>query len=116
MSELAWVQRRLHVDIAPTGSVSGRIRDAARSLGWSYTRTKDIWYADPRVAVRPVEMRAIETRTGLHYGRKEKNDVDALIARADALLEGADPDFHRPFVAAFRAFAGALDRTGTGRE
>ena len=39
---------------------------------------------------------------------------DRLIARADALLEGSDADFRRPFVAALRALFGAVDRSRTG--
>lgn len=61
----------------------------------------------------PAELVQIEEVTGLRYGRKELTEIDALIARADALLDGNDPDFHRPFVAALRAFFGAVDRPGT---
>lgn len=116
MSSAEFVQYALRSHIAPpaSGSVKTRIRSAARSLGWSFSRTKDAWYADPRISINADEMRAIEERTGLQYGREEIRDIDALIAQADALLDGTDADFHRPFVAAFRAFIGALDRPRTG--
>lgn len=116
MSSAEFVQYALRSHIAPpaSGSVKMRIRSAARSLGWSFSRTKDAWYADPRISINADEMRAIEERTGLQYGREEIRDIDALIAQADALLDGTDADFHRPFVAAFRAFIGALDRPRTG--
>lgn len=113
MSELTWASQRLQYDIAPAGSVKERIRSAARRLGWGFNRTRDVWYADPRVAIRPKELRRIEEITGLGYARKELSSVEAMLERADAYLEGPDADFHRPFVAALRAFAGALDRPGT---
>jgi len=96
------------------GNVKARIRHASRALGWSHSRTKDAWYADPRISISAKELRDIEEASGLRYGRQELKEIDRLIARADALLDGHDPDFHRPFVAAIRAFFGALDRTGTG--
>ncbi|SEH31626.1 hypothetical protein SAMN02799636_01107 [Methylobacterium sp. 275MFSha3.1] len=40
----------------PAGLVKARIRAAARALGWSYSRTKDLWYADPRTRVDPPEL------------------------------------------------------------
>lgn len=111
MSELVWASERLRADVAPAGSVKGRIRDAARRLGWPYSRTKSIWYADERVRLHPHELRTLEEITGLRYGRQEIRDIDAMLARADALLEGPHEDFYRPFVAALRAFVGNLDRS-----
>jgi len=114
MSTLVFAQDVLKNDIAPLGSaqnVKDRIRLAARRLGWSFTRTKDVWYADPRVSIDGEELRAIEQVSGVSYGRSEARSVDDLIARAEALLEGKDADFHRPFVAALRAFVGAIYRT-----
>jgi hypothetical protein len=102
--------------VAPKGSgvnVSDRIRLAARFLGWTYTRTKDVWYADPRVSVSGRELRKIEEVSGITYGRAEARSVEQLIAKADSLLMGSDEDFHGPFVAAIRAFFGAVDRSGT---
>lgn len=100
--------------VAPKGSaesVKDRIRLAARRTGLTFSRTKDLWYADPRVSISVDEMRVIEEAAGVKYGRAEVRSIDDLIAKADALLDGADADFHRPFVDAFRAFIGALDRT-----
>jgi hypothetical protein len=116
MSELMWASARLQKDIAPNGSVKERVRDAARALGWKHSRTRTIWYADERASIKPKELRRIEEITGVEYGRNERAEVDRLIAKADALLMGNDPDFHGPFVAAVRAFFGALDRTGTRGE
>lgn len=100
--------------VAPKGSaenVKDRIRLAARRTGLTFSRTKDLWYADPRVSISVDEMRVIEEAAGVKYGRAEVRSIDELIAKADALLDGQDADFHRPFVDAFRAFIGALDRS-----
>ena len=35
----------------PAGLVKARIRRAAKMLGWSFSRTKDLWYCDPRTRV-----------------------------------------------------------------
>lgn len=116
MSVESFASNTLRDYVAPRGSgvsVKDRIRLAARYLGWSFTRTKDVWYADPRVSISGTELRDIEKISGITYGRAEARSVEQLIAKADALLMGADEDFHRPFVAALRAFFGAVDRSGT---
>ena len=116
VSELAFASHAMRERIAPPayGSVKERINRAAAALRWSASRTRDVWYADPRVSIKPRELRKVEEIAGVDYGRKELAEVDALISRADALLMGTDPDFHRPFIAALRALFGAVDRTGTG--
>lgn len=118
MSTVEFVSENLRGRVSPPGraaSVSERIRLAARDLGWSYNRTKDLWYADPRVSVSGKELREFEIATGVEYGRKQINEIDQILARADALLDGPDADFHRPFVAAFRAFVSALSSPGAER-
>lgn len=114
MSSVEFVSDALRRRVAPpsVGAVKARIRHAARQLGWSYSRTKDAWYADPRIAIRHEEMRRVEEVAGVSHGRAELKEIDRFIARADALLEGTDADFHRPFVAALRALFGAVDRPG----
>jgi hypothetical protein len=116
MSELEFASNALCQHVAPVGSaqyIYQRIEIAARRLHWSESRTRDIWNADPRVDIKPRELRKIEEVTGLRYGRQELTEIDELIRRADALLDGPDEDFYRPFVAAFHAFIGALNRPGT---
>lgn len=117
MSTVDFVQSALRKEIAPAaiGGVEARIRHAARRLGWSFTRTKDAWYADPRISINGKELRAIEDESGLRYGREELSEIDSLIASADALLAGENPDQHRPFLAAMRTILSALDRAGTQR-
>jgi hypothetical protein len=116
MSSVEFVQEALRDRIAPPGAgvnVSDRIRVAARRLGWGYSRTRDAWYADPRITISADEMREIENAAGIEYGRRELSDLDDIIARADALLERPDADHYRPFCDALRAMARAFDRTRT---
>jgi hypothetical protein len=110
MSELAFVSMQMREVIAPKGSVKERIRTAARRLHWTHCRTTSLWYADERASVKPSELREIEQASGVRYAQDEIRTVNEMLARADALLDGPDADFHRPFVAAFRAFVSALDR------
>ena len=113
LSEIAWASERLQKDIAPTGSVKERIRNAAVALKWKHSRARTVWYADARASIKPREMRRITEVTGLEYGQQELRSINQLIANADTLLVGGDADFYRPFVAAFRAMAGAFDRART---
>jgi len=118
MSELAFASTQLQTNIAPpalSSHIGERIRAAARRLGWSHSRTKDIWYEDERVSLKPRELRQIEEITGVRYGREELAEIDALITRADTLLASRGEDFNSPVVAALRALLGAVDRTGAGR-
>jgi len=113
MSSVEFSSAALKRYVAPKGSgqnVKDRIRVAARRLGWSFSRTKDVWYADPRVSISAEELRAIEETAGIKYGRIEVRTIDELIAKADALLDGPEADFYRPLVDGFRAFIRALDR------
>jgi hypothetical protein len=107
MSSVEFTQYALRNHVAPPalGSVKVRLRHAARKLGWTPNRTKDAWYADPRISISADEIRKIEEKTGLRYGREELRTVDDLIARADALLDGPEADFFRPFADAIRAMA-----------
>lgn len=118
MTELAFASEAMRTRIAPVGSaqyVETRIRLSANVLKWSFSRARDVWYADPRVSLKPRELRDIETVAGVVYGRAEVRTTEQLIANADALLMGNDPDFVGAFVAAFRTFTGALDRSRAQR-
>lgn len=116
MSIGAFTADTLKTRIAPLGSgvnVQDRIRTASRRLGWSYSRTKDAWYADPRISISGDELRDIEEISGVTYGRAELRTNDELIDRAGALLMGSDPDFHSAFHSALRTFVGAFYRSRT---
>ncbi len=115
MSSVEFVQCALRERVAPPslGSTKALLRHAARKLRWTANRTKDAWYADPRISISADELREIEETTGLRYGREELREIDRYIAKASALLEGSDQDFHRPFIDAMGAFYRALARSRT---
>lgn len=113
MSELVFASEVLKSHIAPPSVASGigaRILAASRSLKWSFNRTKDVWYADERVSIKPRELRKLEEVSGVKYGQQELSEVDKLISRAQEILGDEDKDLARSFLAAFRAFLGAVDR------
>jgi hypothetical protein len=118
MSSAEFAQHAMQFYLAPPslGSVKLRLRHAAYMLGrrnWTANRVRDIWYRDLRAsAPKWEEIHDLEELTGLRYAREELNEIDALIANADRLLNSNDPDFHRPFLAALRALLGAPDRSG----
>lgn len=104
MSTVEFCQKALRQEIAPPhfGNVSARIRKASRDLGWSYTRTRDAWYADPRISIKPAELFRVEAVSGLVYAREELRKNDTAIQTANALLDGQDTRLVRTLVAAFR--------------
>jgi hypothetical protein len=112
MSTVDFCQRALREEIAPPviGSVQVRISTAARQLGWSFTRTRDAWYADPRISIKPEELFRVEAVSGLSYARQELRKNDDAINRADALLDGTDPRLLRTLVAAVREAFGLRHR------
>jgi hypothetical protein len=112
MSTVEFCQGALRNEIAPrhVGSVQRRIEIAARKLGWSYTRTKDAWYADPRISIKPDELFRVEAVSGLQYARQEMRKNDEAIERATALLGGEDANLIRTLVAAVFSAIGLRDR------
>lgn len=112
MSTVEFCQRALREEIAPpsVGAKMERIRHASRALGWSYSRTKDAWYADPRISIKPEELFRVEAVSGLSYARQEMRKNDQAIGRADALLDGEDPRLLRTLVAAVREAFGLRHR------
>jgi hypothetical protein len=108
-------QKTLKAEIAPPslGSVQERIRHAAQVLRWSYTRTKDAWYADPRISISPDELFRVEAVSGLKYAREEMRTNDAAIERATALLGGEDTHLIRTVVTAVFAALGLSNSTRT---
>lgn len=113
MSTVEFCQRALREEIAPpsVGAKLERIRHASRILGWSYSRTKDAWYADPRISIKPEELFRVEAVSGLLYhARQEMRKNDDAIERATALLGGEDTHLVRSIVAAVRSALGIRNR------
>ena len=114
MSTVEFCQRALRTEIAPISgeSVQRRIEKAARDLGWSYTRTKDAWYGEPRMSIKPEELFRVEAVSGLQYARQEVRTNDAAIERATALLGGEDTHLIRTVVTAVLSAVGFSYRAG----
>nr|WP_247749801.1 hypothetical protein [Rhizobium sp. L58/93] len=114
MSTVDFCQRALREEISPpsVGNVQTRIRAAARHLGWSYTRTKDAWYGDPRISIKPEELFRIEAVSGLSFARQEMRKNDDAIERATALIGGEDARLLSEIVAALFTRLGFRNRTG----
>lgn len=118
MAELSFVSRMMRERIAPPGAAASkteRIRLAAQKLKWKYSRAFSAWYADPRVSIKPAELREVEVKAGVKFGEKqtdELEEVDALIQRAGALLDSKNPRVKRALAAATRAFIGSLFGAG----
>jgi hypothetical protein len=114
MSTVEFCQYALRERIAPPsiGSVKQRIVYAARKMGWSHTRTRDIWYADPRVSIKADQLIQVEALSGLEYARQEVRKNDDAIARATALLGGEDSHLVRSIVAAVLKVVGLQNRAG----
>lgn len=112
MSTVDFCQSALRGSIAPTwlGNVQRRIEIAARKLGWSFTRTRDVWYGDSRISIKPEELFRVEAVSGLEYARQEVRTNDAAIERATALLGGEDTHLIRTLVAAVFSAIGLRDR------
>ena len=113
MSTVEFCQSALRERIAPPsiGSVKQRIVYAARKTGWSYTRVRDLWYADPRISIKAEQLFHIEALSGLEYARQELRKNDAAIERATALLGGEDTHLIRTLVAAVFSAIGLRDRS-----
>lgn len=112
MRKTEFCQDILQRKIAPVlvGTVGERIKICARRLGWSISRTRDVWYADHKIRINPDEMEQVEQTAGVRYARNEVSEVKRAIARADAFLDDKDENLRRAFDAAFRTFIGLLDR------
>lgn len=105
--------------IAPVGlcqSVAERIRHASRKLGWTYSRTKEIWYRNART-IQYDEMQKAKEVAGVKLETHEDlEEVDDLIERAEAILGSKNPRVRRALFAAMRTFARRLASPGAGRE
>ncbi len=114
MSTVEFCQRAARDRIAPPsiGSVKIRIDYFARKMKLTQTRARDIWYANPRVSIGAEELRAIEEKAGVRYGREEARELDAAIDRASALLVEMPAGSPRSLAHALLEAARILARAG----
>ena len=117
MNALAEANSLVHGAAGPGGSSKERVLRAARALsGLSFSRVRDLFYADPRCRVRADELDYLRRVSAARQKEAAKNEYAELVARierVEALLR-ADPDFYRPQTDALRQMAGlsrrAMDR------
>lgn len=115
-TELEFCSRVMKRVIAPPGTAGSkgeRLVLVQRALRWTYSRTRDVWYGDSRVSIKPHEVRRIEEVSGVKFGRQEVEELDQFITRANALLEGGGADLYRPFRDALREVLRVVARSGT---
>lgn len=94
---------QLAAEPRPVGdSVKAAINRSARRLGWSFTRTRDVWYGDARRidvremdALREIERKRDEAATDAERRRKLEQ-----LAVLRTRLSMRDPEFHREDIAA----------------
>lgn len=104
------------------GSVQERIRDAALSLRWSYTRTRDLWYAQSRqiLATETDRLRSMRAeRTGLKLKElsDERAEIDARLERMEAMLASLIKAVASGETAAAQSLADRISRSvGAGIE
>jgi hypothetical protein len=94
---------QLAAEPRPVGdSVKAAIGRAARRLGWSYTRTRDVWYGDARrIDVREMDaLREIERRRDEAATDAERRRQLEQLAVLRTRLQMRDPGFHREDIAA----------------
>lgn len=90
-------------DPRPSGdSVKAAIGRAARRLGWTWNRAKDVWYADARISISADEMQDLKRRT------KEADHDESILARIERLeayMLATDAEFHSADIDRLRAMA-----------
>lgn len=98
-------------------SIQEWITATARKLGWTYTRTKDVWYADARRidGHEKEQLKAIkakrdaDTASEKRIARNEYAELCDRISRLETALAIADEDHGRPLIDALRAIMGRVD-------
>lgn len=94
----------------PAGLVKARIRSAAKALGWSYSRTKDLWYADPRTRVDSPEILQARATASAFTSTPVEADLERLRS-----LEGEVAELRLLLAATLRRMEGAPADQGEHR-
>ncbi|MBP1091922.1 hypothetical protein [Bradyrhizobium diazoefficiens] len=123
LREASSLIRQLAGDGCAGESVKSILRRLARRLkNWKPSRIKDVWYADPRVAIRGEELEQLRAMVGPRDQGATLDELTELrstvarLARYESLLERIDAEFFGPQVSATRDQAGqARSLLGKGR-
>lgn len=90
----------------PVGdSVKSAIGRAARRLGFSFSRTKDIWYAH----ARRIHAEEIDQLRGQAARREAALAVENLLVLRNRLIQ-TDPEFHRDTIGALERALASVGR------
>jgi hypothetical protein len=119
VSELALEMRRSICTVAGTrGWQENRkswLAKAARKIGISPRQAQSLFYNEGNPRAELVErVRAAVRKRQVERTREARNELaelNARIARVEALLRVSDPDFHQPEIDAAREMAGRTNRT-----
>jgi hypothetical protein len=113
MTELAEAQMIVAVVAGPDGSAKERVLRASRLLSrLSFSRVRDLFYADPRCRVRADELDYLRRMSATRQKEAAKNEFAELLARIERVenLLRAVADAHRPLDHAPCVDAGASHR------
>lgn len=96
----------------PGESVKSVLRRLSRTLSdWKASRIKDVWYQDPRVSIRGVELQQLRTLARPRDETTRLDELDELrsrISRLETLLETTDQAFHSEALIAYRDIRGKV--------
>jgi hypothetical protein len=109
MTELAEAQLIVAGVAGPDGSAKERVLRASRLLSrLSFSRVRDLFYADPRCRVRADELDYLRRMSATRQKEAAKNEFAELLARIERVetLLRAGADFNRPLDNAPRGEAG----------
>lgn len=81
----------------PAGdSVKAAISRARRRLGWSYSRTRAVWYADLRIRLAAYELDELRAKALARRPEQERDRYDMLIDRIARLESALAPQSGKP--------------------
>lgn len=88
IEEAARLIRGIAEPCPPGDSVKAAISRASRRIGWSFSRTRAIWYADARIRLAAEELDDLRSKARASQAEKERDLYHALLQRI-ARLESA---------------------------
>jgi len=102
MSALVLARYLLLDVVGPVLSKKEAATIAARRMGWTFNRCKDILKLEPRIRISGDELLALQQKT-----KEAKNDADysARIERLEAYMLATDEEFHSADIDRLRALA-----------
>lgn len=116
VAEASELVRRIASPAQVGDTIKRQIDRAARRIPfWSYSRTKDAWYADARMRIDADEIQRLRDlalgSAEARAARDEYRELQDRIARLEAALRISDPEFHGAQADALRIVSGAENRT-----